>query len=442
LVRVAKDRAFAAAALDAELSRAVQLDARDRALATEIVYGALRVHPWLEERIGRHAPRGARSIDAHVLAHLVVAAYQLFFLSRVPAFAAVSEAVSSISKLRGKRVGAFANAVLRRLAEEAKDMTDAERRAAVVGSVPGWLRASLERALGPADAAAFVESALAPPSLALRVEDPGARGEWLARLREHPGTFELGRVSPLAIVAKGAGTPRALPGVADGHLSIQEEGSQVVALALGARPGERVLDACAGRGNKTAILARAVRPGGSVDAADAYPSKLARLAAELDRLGLPRVRTFAVDWTAGTGEARPSVARGEPDERRPYDRILVDAPCTGVGTLRRRPDLELRRVESDVSRLAAIQRAIVCSVAALLAPGGRLVYAVCSVLREEGEDVVHEVLASCKELELAPFEAEVARRLAAARPGSPEMLRLLPHVHGTDGYFLASLRRR
>jgi 16S rRNA (cytosine967-C5)-methyltransferase len=424
LVRTMREGAFAAAALQGELTRARQLDERDRALATELVYGVLRLRPWLEARLGAYAPRGLGKLPPDVHAHLLVAAYQLA-ATRVPPFAAVSEAVSAVRASKGERVAGFANAVLRKLAQELEG--GANLAAAAIASAPSWLRDALARALGDAGASAMLADALSAPPLGLRV-DAGTRDAHLANLRKaRPAAlFEAGRVSPRAILARGAGPPEELPGVAAGELAVQEEGSQVVALALGARPGERVLDACAGRGNKTAILARAVGGGGSPGAADAcdlHASKLERLSAELRRGGIEASHTFAVDWTVGVG----AVPEG-------YDRVLVDAPCSGVGTMRRRPDLLLRREPEDLARLAAAQRAILCRAASRVRPGGRVVYAVCSVLREEAEDVVDAFLEGGG-FARAPFDADLP--VLAGR----EALRLLPHEHGTDGYYLASLRR-
>ena len=431
IARVVADKAFAAAALDAELDRAVQLDARDRALATELVYGTLRLLGWLEARIGRHARRGIDKLAPLVRAHLVVAAYQLFVLTRVPAFAAVSEAVSAVRGARGAQVAGFANAVLRKLAAEPRPTAEELARAAFESTDPS-LRAAIVRAIGDDAARALLGAHEGAPPLGLRIEDAGARAEWLARFAEaRPhATFEAGRVSPHAVLARGAGRIVELPGYDEGAWTPQEEGSQLIALALGARPGEAVLDACAGRGNKTGLLARAVGDAGSVDAADVHPKKLERLTRELERIGRRPRATFAVDWSRGTGDAAAPDPRG-------YDRVLVDAPCSGTGTLRRRPELALRRASADVDELAKLQRAILARAATLVRPGGRVVYAVCSVLREEAEDVLADVAASAG-LEPAPFESPAV----AAVAGERTTLRLLPHEHGTDGYFVASLRRR
>lgn len=428
LVRVAKDQAFASAALEADLARAVQLDARDRALATELVYGSLRVEPWLMKEIGQFAPRGMASVDARVRAHLTLAAYQLFF-TRVPAFAAVNEAVAAVKSERGPRMGAFANAVLRKVAARAATLTGADRDEAILESAPEWLRQALERALTAEGALAFLRAGIEAPAVALRVEVASQRDAWLETLRQAApaGTFERGRVSPRALLLRGAGKPQGLPGWADGAWTVQEEGSQLAALAVGARPGESVLDACAGRGNKTGVLVRAVAPDGDVDACDCSPSKLERLVEDLARLGLRARATFAVDWTVGSGEVR-----GE------YDRVLVDAPCTGVGTLRRRPEIALRREATDLAAKAHQQLAIAARAADHVRPGGALVYVVCSILREESEDVVDALLRLRPELSPAPFDAPEARAVC----GDATSFRVLPQVHGTDGYFVAMMRRR
>jgi 16S rRNA (cytosine967-C5)-methyltransferase len=414
IVRVMRDGAFAAASLDAELERAVQLDPRDRGLATELVYGTLRYVRWLESRVARHASRGIEGLDPHVRAHLLVAAYQLFVLTRVPAFAIVNEAVDAVRAQRGggAKVAGFANAVLRKLAREEKP-DEAGLTEAALASVEPSLQKAIVRAIGEDGARRLLGSHDAPPPLGIRVEDAAERDTWLARLSEAKpnATFERGQLSPHAILARGAGRAVDLPGYAEGAWSPQEEGSQAVALALEAKPGDVVLDACAGRGNKTGLLLRAVGPTGAVDAVDVYAKKLETLKKELARIGVQPRATHAVDWSKGTGGIEGL-----------YDGVLIDAPCSGTGTIRRRPELLLRRAAEDVAALATLQSQILARAASLVKPGGRVIYAVCSVLREEAEDVV----SGAEDLGL---EHERSRRF-------------LPHEHGTDGYFVAAFRRR
>jgi 16S rRNA (cytosine967-C5)-methyltransferase len=427
LLRIEKERAFASAALEAELSRAVQLDARDRALATELVYGSLRVMPWLDEQLGRFTPQGTKKLDRRVRAILIAAAYQLAF-TRVPAFAAVNEAVDSVRLARGDRLAAFANAVLRKFATYASKLRQADRERAVEASAPAWLRDALDRVLSPEGARAFLQCGLEAPAVGLRVEAASERNQWLARLRQAApeGRFETGSLSPLAILARGAGKPQRLVGYEEGAWSVQEEGSQLAALALGARPGEVVLDACAGRGNKAAVLARQVGASGAVDVCDAIPSKLDRLRAELARCRLSVRASYAIDWRVGAGELA-----GE------YDRVLVDAPCSGIGTLRRRPEIALRRVGSDLAAMTELQIAIASRAALHVRQGGALFYVVCSILREEAEDVIAQVVRRCPGLSPAPFDNPLAQAIAAGASS----FRLLPHVQGTDGYFVAKLAR-
>jgi 16S rRNA (cytosine967-C5)-methyltransferase len=407
--RVLLDDAYVSAALDAELRRHPQLDARERALATELAYGTMRTEPALRKRLFVHAPRGVS--DERVLAQLLIAAYQILLLERVPAFAAVDAAVTGVKRERGPRVAGFANAVLRKLAKTGEKLTQAQ---ALREAMPDWLWQQLEKDIGTEQAQALV-TAEASTGLRRRlgVDEP----EWLAAL-------PAGRVSPLARLVRGEGDPRQRPGFAEGAFTVQEEGAQVVGLALGARPGDKLLDACAGRGQKSTLLAERLR-GGQLIASDLYPEKLEALVEDVQRLRLPAIATQAVDWCVGHG--------GLPDD---FDRVLVDAPCSGTGTLRRRPEILRRLKAEDPARLAALAEVILRSSASRARPGGTVLFAVCSVLRQECEDVVERVLDL---LEPATFDApELPAELVAGKSS----LRLLPGLHGTDGYFMACFRRR
>lgn len=448
LARVWSTEAFAAAALDAELGRHSGMDPRDAGLATELVYGVLRTEAALVARLSAWTPKGKLDLPSPIArAHVLMAAYTICFLDRVPAFAAVNEAVGAIRAEGDVRTGSFANAILRKLSTEVEAKGRPSLVEAASASAPGWLRGSLRRSLGRSAAEAYLSAGPVPPPLGLSLALSEDRAAWVARLREvcPGGTFEEGHASPRAILVRGAGDVRRLPGAGKAWI-VQEEGAQVVALALGARRGERVLDACAGRGNKTWLLADEVGPEGVVDAADLYAAKLERLKEGPAGRGFggessarpseaPERRTgvraaYAVDWAARTG------AFAEVPED--YDRVLVDAPCSGVGTLRRRPEITLRRTAEDVKRLSELQTAIVRNAATRVKDGGRLVFAVCSVLREEAEEVVERLVGEPSgagvRLEKLPIEAELPREILGEGATS---FRLLPHVQGTDGYFVA-----
>lgn len=415
LRRVFADGAYAAAALAAELGRHAQLDGRERGLATELVYGVLRTHRALAKRLAAYTPRGIR--DEVTRIELLLAAYQLLLLDRIPAFAAVDSAVDAVRAERGARVAAFANAVLRKFAREQARIPLAQ---AIRENVPDWLFERLVEATSEAEALAVLGAGEIGPGIGIRLSrgHDAFAADWLTDAAR-------GRVCADARRIERVGDPRRLSGYTEGAFVVQEEGAQAVALLLGARPGERVLDACAGRGQKTSLLAERVGESGSVVAADLYPEKLSALRTEFTRLGLKEPETQAVDWTVGAG----GVAAG-------FDRVLVDAPCSGTGTLRHRPEILERLTPEDPARLGELAGQILRSAASRARPGGSVVFAVCSLLKEEAEAVLPRV---ADLLEPAPFDApELAATLDLGRTS----LRLLPLAHGTDGYFVASFRRR
>ncbi len=437
LARVWQDASYAAAALDTELSRPPALEPREAALATELTYGVLRTQGYLEARVAELARRGRGIDDALAQAHLLIGLYTLLFLERIPAFAAVSEAVGAISGRLGERPAGFANHVLRSAQKEVERAGRPTLEEAAVRGAPGWLRGALRRSLGRAGASDFLCASARPAPLCLAVRDPSERDAWVERISgaaPSDASVRAGSWSPHAILAERAGDPRRLPGWEEAWI-VQEEGAQVLALSLGVQPGDAVLDACAGRGNKTWLLHHLAGPRGRVVALDKHPAKLerlsARLAAREGSAGGRGVETAAVDLTLGTGDVEGS-----------FDRVLVDAPCSGVGTLRRRPEIALHRSADSLRELASAQAQITLNAARLGRDGARLVYAVCSVLSEECEQVV-EALCSADApdvaLEPAPFEAQ---RLPC-EAGATSM-RLMPNVHGTDGFFAASfvVRRR
>ncbi len=452
LRRVIEDDAFAAAALSSELDRHVQLTPRDRAAATDLVYGALRAARYLDGRLARLSP--GLSLDPPLRALLWVAGYELCFRPMAPAPIVVSDTVE-ISKGIQPRASGLVNALLRKLLADLAVAPAPPLLDAFVAGTPRWLRRALERSLGPGEAERFLAAGPLPPPIGLRVRR-GDRDAWITRLREErpEASFDPSPLTASAIRCLGGGDPRRWSGVVDGSLIVQEEGSQVIGEALGVQPGDRVLDACAGRGNKTFLLADALarRPapsanapsadlpgadapgtnplgtdapgtnpagadpvgadapgaGGHVDAADLHGAKLERLQDEALRLGVRVGRCYEIDASVGRGAI----------EEGGYDRVLIDTPCSGIGTLRRRPEIILRRAEASVAELQTLQRAILRTIAPAVKPGGTLIYAVCSVLVEECEEVVRD---------LPGFELLSVRRL-------------LPHREGSDGYAFATLR--
>jgi 16S rRNA (cytosine967-C5)-methyltransferase len=404
LERVEKDDAWAAPSLDAELRRTTASSV-DAALATQIVYGTLRVALDLEAALAQHAPRPI-TVDPWTRAALLSATYQLLHLQRVPPHAVVHDAVDLVRTKRGKRLAGFVNAILRRVAEERPESPELPSAVAV----PSWLRDSLHRSIGEEHTGALLRIGREAPSFDLRVRadrdrDSVARSILEARPQGNVSSTSL---SATGLRVSGAGDPRRLPGYEAGDFAVQEEGAQLIASLLGAGPGDRVLDACAGRGGKTATLLEAVGESGEVVAADLHAHRLDQIVPELERLDLdPRqVQTASVDWTVGRG-----AVSGD------FDRALVDAPCTGLGTLRRRPEILRRSRPDSAAEIASIQAEMLKTVAPLVRPGGTLVYAVCSPLLEEGPGVVERVdlpgfeMVKSSAYSLKPLSFETSGRL-------------------------------
>jgi 16S rRNA (cytosine967-C5)-methyltransferase len=378
LHRVAVDDAYAARTLDVELAYAA-LDERDARLATEIVYGTLRKLALLDARLDAQLTRGRP--DPFTLAALRAATYQALFL-RVPDFAIVQETVSIVKQKRGEGMGKLCNAVLRRIVEGRPSEPLSDARLAL----PAWIEGALEAGLGKERCARFVESANTPP-LALRCvggQSPAtgaaARDALLAELREArpEAALRASTLLPSVLYAQRAGDPRKLPGFDAGRFVVQDAGAGLVGALVDAQPGERVLDACAGRGGKTLQLLAAVGTTGHVTAIDVHARKLELLSEEAERLGFAaaRLSTETIDLGRGDG----GLSGG-------FDRVLVDAPCTGLGTLARRPEIALRLGPKDPARLAELQFRILRTALSLLRPGGILVFAVCSGSADEGRGV-------------------------------------------------------
>jgi 16S rRNA (cytosine967-C5)-methyltransferase len=441
LTRVEADGAFAAAVLDAALDRGAPLDARDRGLATELVYGVLRTAPALDEALARHARDGAASVaklDPYTRAVLRVGAYQVLCLSRVPVHAAVGAAVEAVKRSRSPRLAGFANAVLRKVAgERPAELPDDARVALALRSVPAEVRARIAGVLGDDGAEGFLRAALGgDDAVVLRAHTHRAsRDAVIARLRaELPGaTVTAGRVSPLAVRVSGGGDPTATAVFREGLAGVQEEAAQCVAQMAAVRQGMSVLDVCAGRGGKSVVAAMGLARKGSLHAVDLFPEKLTRLREELARLGLDAgldVFTTAADLTRGVGAlAAKAPARG-------YDVVMVDAPCSGLGTLGHRPDLVARlRDGAGWSALVETQQRIVETVAPRVAVGGTLLYAVCTLTRDEGDAVIERFLAGHANFAAVEGDPSLPERLRPAR------VVLDAATDGTDGFMAWRLRR-
>lgn len=441
LARVERDGAFAAAVLDAALDRAPTLAPRDRALATELVYGTLRAAPALDQRLGAHCRDGARSIeklDPYTRAVLRVGAWQVLALDRVPPRAAIHAAVESVKRSRSPRLAGFVNAVLRKLTlERAEPLADDARWGLFRQSVPPEAVRRIAGVLGEAGTEDFLRRALLrAPETTLRINTPrgASREAVIAALREEVPGAEVteGTVSPWAVRVAQAGDLTRAKGFASAAFSVQEEAAQAVAMMAEVAPGMSVLDVCAGRGGKSAVMAAQLEHRGILHAIDLHAPKLARLREELARVGSDdgvSVETLAVDLSVGVGRLGAIAPAGG------YDAVVVDAPCSGLGTLGHRPDMLLRlRDAAAWEALTMLQRTMLDRVAPWVAPGGTLVYAVCTLTREEGDEAVAAFVSAHPEFSLEAGTERSPTRVRGARV-------VLDGAEGTDGFVAFRLRR-
>lgn len=448
LRQVDTDEAFANLVLPGAL-RTAGLRGRDAAFATELTYGTLRLRGLYDAVIAEAASRPVTEIDSPVRTVLRLGAHQLLGM-RVPDHAAVSATVGLARQQVGQGAGGFVNAVLRRISEQDRDtwvaqllapITEPSSRLALEHSHPEWivraLRAALVSARGVTQADTELPLLLAahntPGPLTL-VARPGLGAEdELAQAGARP--------SPLAPTAweLPQGDPGALESIRDGRAAVQDAGSQLLTLALAAAPiegpDERWLDLCAGPGGKAGLLAALATARG----ARLRANEVSEHRAELVRHTLvgPVHGGAQVDVTVGDGR---DVGAEEPET---YDRVLVDAPCTGLGALRRRPEARWRRSAQDLTTLGPLQRELLDSALRATRPGGVVVYATCSPHLAETELVVKDVVKRHPDVEVLDVRPLLQDRAGEPIPdtGPGPTAQLWPHLHGTDGMFVALLRR-
>ena len=375
------DRAFRTAAQG--------LDARDRAFAQRLAYGAVQRARTLDHAIETLGKRPVRKLDPPVRAALRLGAYQIGYTETAP-HAAANESVELVRGARLERAVPFTNAVMRRLAAGMPDLLAALPDGPLKESYPDWISDVWVRDLGEADALALMRAQNEPLETVVRL----VRGDPPGEPTDIPGAYRVDRVDELAL--------------AEGRIWPQSRGSLLAGLAVGAQDGERVLDLCAAPGGKATMLR------GEVTAVEIDPHRASELRANAATLGATNVTVVEADGTA------------LPPELTGFDRALVDAPCSGLGVLASRPDLRWR-----ANPLPELQLALLRSAAERVRPGGTILYSVCTINRDENEAVV-----DASGLEVVPLADEWPQFV---HPRRPEFLLTTPYGNGTSGFFLARL---
>jgi 16S rRNA (cytosine967-C5)-methyltransferase len=417
-------------------------DERDQALAAEIATGTLRWMGALDAIIEACGSRPIGRLDPEVLDILRLSVYQIRHLDRVPARAVVNDAVDLVREARKQSASSFVNALLRRVLREMDGLPlprkplpgDGVEAAldylSVTLSHPRWLVARWVARAGFDAAEAWARFDNAPAPLTLRVNTLAlTREDLVARLAAHGVSVSATRFSPDGLVVTG-GNPFRTPLIEEGACVVQDEASQLVAMVADARPGERVLDACASPGGKTLAMAAAMQNEGLIVAGDVRSRRIALLTQAVARSGARRVRLARLD-----AAALPFGAS--------FDLVLLDAPCSGLGTIRRDPEIRWRRREAELPVLAAAQARMLERAATAVRPGGRIVYATCSSEPEENERLVAAFLDAHPE-----FEIESPARRADVPPAVGALIdpagcfRSWPYAHGLEAFFAVVLRSR
>jgi 16S rRNA (cytosine967-C5)-methyltransferase len=400
-----------------------RLEPADRALSHELVLGVLRWQFYLDCIIEHYANRKIASLDDAVVLALRLGLYQLRFLTRVPPSAAVDESVKIVQAARLSSARAFVNAVLRRATREpdydpGNGIADPILKIAVQTSHPEWLIRRWANQFGLPDTEALARANNQTPDVAFRIVRSRASEEDVrARLERAGVQVETSRIAPGAWRTEtGSRVIREL--AENGEIYLQDEASQLVAQLVEARRNDRVLDLCSAPGGKTTSIAD--RSGAFVTASDVSRRRLVTVANSVSKQRLENISLVVLD-----------ASRPLPFRDGSFDRVLVDAPCSGTGTLRHNPEIRWRLSPDDLERLAAQQGQFLSNAASVLKSGGRLVYSTCSVEMEENEEVVASFLRSHENFKQIPFEA-------GALTTSSGALRTWPYRDGTDGFFVAA----
>ncbi len=433
LTKVEKDRSYSNLQLNQSL-QAAQLERVDAALATELVYGTIQRLNTLDWILEPYVKKGIEKLELWVRVMLRLSVYQVYYLDRIPDHAVVNEAVE-LAKAQGHRgVANLINGVLREVIRSKDARTIPEdvdwiKKISLQHSHPEWLVSRWEKTYGRQETEEMCKINNVAPLLSIRVNQLKMTTNRLIQVLEEDG-FELEASSIVSegILSHRGGNMANHPLYKDGMFSIQDESSMLVAKVLRAEPGMKVLDTCAAPGGKTTHIAELMNDEGEIIACDIHKHKTKLIDQQAKRLGVRSISSRQID------------VRKLDEHNETFDRILVDAPCTGFGVIRRKPDLKWTKQRQDVENIANVQQSILHAVAPLLKVGGAMVYSTCTVDREENHDVIQAFLQSHPNFSI-DHEAFSDLPEEVKRKSTEGMLQLLPHHFNSDGFFIARMIR-
>jgi 16S rRNA (cytosine967-C5)-methyltransferase len=428
LLAVDKNQAYSNLLLNQTINK-YHIEAKDRALLTELTYGTLQYKYALDYYLEPYI-RG--KIEQWIRWLLRLSVYQMVYLSKIPEHAIVHEAVE-IAKRRGhKGIASMVNGILRSITRmgipSLEKIKDPIERIAIETSHPRWIVEMFVDSYGLEKTVAMLKENNIPPKQTVRVNTLKATvGEAIELLAQEDIQAEQSKVIPQCLNLLNGQAARTET-FRQGIITIQDESSMMPAIVLNPKPGERVLDMCAAPGGKTTHMAEIMKNEGSILATDIHSHKLDLIEENCARLGINIVETAPID-------GRKAAELLQPES---FDAILVDAPCSGLGVMRRKPDIKYTKREEDFDRLHEIQLELLDNAEKLLKPGGRLVYSTCTVSKKENEGTVEAFLASHPEMKLVPINHLPKQLLEAQHEG---MLQVFPQDFGSDGFFVAAFEK-
>lgn len=429
LYRIDRENAYSNLVLRRHLG-SYGLNARDQALCCTLVYGVLERRITLDYVIASHSKLRLSEIDPLTLDCLRIGAYQLLYLDRIPASAAINESVRTVKMLGGVKSAGFVNAVLHAIDRDGKNIQyppekNRKTHLSIKYSCPQWIVRLWLSAYGAEHTEQLLQAAFGRPPLTIRVNTTRVTPDELAQKLAAEGIqTQPHPYLPDALNISDTGALETQASYQEGLFHVQDAASQLCVKLLDPQPGERVADVCAAPGGKTFTIAQRMQNTGRVDSFDLYPQRTELIAQGAQRLGLSIVQARVRD-----------AATGDVSEK--YDRVLCDVPCSGLGILRRKPEIRYKSRET-LDNLPDLQYSIIMNTCALVAPGGVLVYSTCALNPAENREVADRFLASHPEFEPMP----IAPGLPRFGEEPAHQLTLMPHLHDTDGFFIAAFHRK
>ncbi len=437
LDRLEREERYASDELDRLFRQHPEWRREQKSLITKLVYTVLTYDLRIESFIDLYSRTPVVRMDPYIRQILEVSTAQLLFLPKIPQSAVVNEAVGLVKQSPYKSLAGYVNAVLRTMIREnlreswPEAKTDPAAHWSVRASLPQWMIEMWRDAYGPETSIGIARNMSMPRALSIRVNrlrtDPERLKEELSECTVRPGLY---LEDALQLVNPGDITE--LPAFAQGHFTVQDESSMLCVRALDPQPGERILDLCAAPGGKSTYMAERMGNCGLVSARDISEAKCARITENAGRLGTSIVQASVSD-----------AADPRPEDAGKWDRVLLDAPCSGLGVLRNKPDMKRHRKQEDLVELARLQRRMMDTAAQAVRPGGVFVYSTCTLSPAENEENVAAFLEDHPEFarDALPGDWPEVRFSTTAGPAEPGMLTIFPEAEGLDGFFIARMRR-